>query len=297
MHNLMCGKAPRLRAKQTYVAIQAYIDDSRTDGEVLVLAGFIARSAAWDVFSLEWERALQQKGLEEFKASEWGVSDVEIEKQGFFYRIIEQHVAATLAVAVPIPALEKVAKEFGGVLIDFNPYLFAFKAMVNLVAQNQHDLMSASEPIDFLFDEQQGEKDLIVKAWDMYKSSIPMRERKVTGSPPRFLNSKTHMPVQAADLAAWWHRKWFRENRSIRGWPYPWKELKPLGYLKFSFEEAEYRENFEALSDHRVAIDYTWNGKFIGRAWAEISFQEPYQVFDPFRQRPDPKLPSSASDY
>ncbi len=223
------------------MALQAYIDDSQTDKGALVLAGFISDVEKWASFSVEWKQHLDLAGLEEFKMAELGCGSPEIVAS--VYRIAEKHAIGIIACAVPIAPLEKVAAEFSNRPIDRNPYLFGFKAVVNLCAQYQHE-MGLTEPIDFLFDEKVGEQNIIHSGWKLYVKSVPVETRERTGAMPIFRNSKSLMPIQAADLIAWWYRRMFLAKGTMADWPFPWSEQKRLALMSFSFTEGDLRQNF-----------------------------------------------------
>jgi hypothetical protein len=245
------------------LVLQAFIDDSQTDGDVLVLAGFISDAIKWTSFSKEWAEHLKLAGLEEFKMSEFGLNEPEIVAS--FYRIAEKHALGTLACAVPIRPLEKVALEFSNDPMNRNPFLFGFKAVVNLCAQYQKD-MGVHQPIEFLFDEKTGEQSIIHNAWKIYVDSVPDDIRAVTGPMPIFRNSKSALPIQAADLIAWWYRRMFREHGKMSGWPFPWSEQRKLALMSFSFSEDDFRENFAAGIGARrntIKVTFTLNGQSV----------------------------------
>jgi hypothetical protein len=67
--------------------------------------------------------------------------------------------------------------------------------------------MGIEEPIDFIFDNQ-NEKTAILNGWDLYRASAPERIHKLLGAMPRFEDDEQFLPLQAADMLAWWCRKW-----------------------------------------------------------------------------------------
>jgi len=208
------------------------------------------------------ERAPETCKLSEFKMSDFGMNKTEIVAS--FYRIIERHALATIACAVPIDVLEKVAREFSDRPVDRNPFIFAFTAVVNLCAQSQHEL-NIHSPIDFIFDEKEGEQALIIAAWNYYVSMLPERERSVTGGTPIFRRSNIELPIQAADLCAWWYRKMYEETRLMSGWPFPWSERKRLASMNFSFNENDLRQTFESITNRliplaRMSVSFSWDG-------------------------------------
>ena len=68
----------------------------------------------------------------------------------------------------------------------------------------------------------------------------PDEVKRVTGSMPKFENSLLFPPIQAADLSAWWHRRFYLKSAKL-AWPYPWNEERPLARLHFWFDERDYR--------------------------------------------------------
>src|SRR6185437_369377 len=96
------------------MTLQAFIDDSAEAGQVLVLAGYISSADDWRVFSDEWQKRLDHAGWKRFKMSEVATGGPErMEIAGWFYRAIEEHVQAYIAVAVDIPALRRAVREVG----------------------------------------------------------------------------------------------------------------------------------------------------------------------------------------
>ena len=255
--------APAERESHTILVLQAFIDDSTTDGQVLVLAGFISTAIKWAEFTVEWTEHLRIANMEEFKMAEMGINNNEITAS--FYRIAEKHAVGVLACAVPIAPLAKVASEFSNRPIDRNPYIFGFKAIVSLCAQYQRE-MGMNEPIDFIFDEKVGEDSVIHQAWKFYVDSVPEEDRQVTGSMPIFRKSHIVKPIQAADLIAWWYRRMFLKTGNMGGWPYQWTEKKKLALMTFSFSEEDFRDNFVnsislSNSKRQITVAFSLNGQ------------------------------------
>ena len=260
---LVCGMSPALRENHTILVLQAHIDDSTSDGQVLVLAGFISTAIKWAEFTVEWDEYLRLANMTEFKMAEMGMNETEI--AAFFYRIAEKHALGVIACAVPIAPLAKVAGEFSNRPIDRNPYIFGFKAIVSLCAQYQRE-MGMNDPIDFIFDEKVGEDSVIHQAWKFYVDSVPEEDRQVTGSMPIFRKSHIVKPIQAADLIAWWYRRMFLNTGEMKGWPYPWTEKKKLALMTFSFSEEDFRDNFlNSISiirpKRQLTVSFSLNGE------------------------------------
>ena len=64
----------------------------------------------------------------------------EVERAGWFYRVIEDHVRAYVTIAVEIAALKQAVRDLD--MPDYleNPYVTAFRAIFDFTAQHQHEL-------------------------------------------------------------------------------------------------------------------------------------------------------------
>src|ERR1700746_1350220 len=71
--------------------------------------------------------------------------------------------------------------------------------------------MGMHEPIDFIFDNK-SEKEKVLTGWDWFISSLNPDMRKLVCPCPIFRKDEDFMPLQAADLWAWWVRKWFLDG-------------------------------------------------------------------------------------
>jgi hypothetical protein len=98
-----------------------------------------------------------------------------------------------------------------------NPYFFLFRGLVDGFHESREGLVPAiplSEKVDFIFDNQT-EKGFILEAWEGYLKNQESRDlRQYYGATPRFEDDKEFLPLQAADLWAWWVREWYEEDAS-----------------------------------------------------------------------------------
>ena len=67
--------------------------------------------------------------------------------------------------------------------------------------------------IDFIFDNR-SEKKEIISAWDETVEKTDDVIKGLIGATPRFENDREFLPLQAADLWAWWVREWYEEEES-----------------------------------------------------------------------------------
>ncbi|MEL6876672.1 MAG: DUF3800 domain-containing protein [Pseudomonadota bacterium] len=232
IRELVVGIAPSIARKRLLIPFQAYIDDSRDEGGTFVLAGHVATAEAWENFSREWEEALPMALLDErghyFKMSEMASLDERLERVPVFWRIIEENVLFSLSCKIRIDDFRKakerivISHEVGQKPIDTNwgmwalPYTIAFQALLDGFNHNREIIdeeLDPEQPIDFIFDEQLHEKKALLESWDAFIGSRKPEIRHRYGKTPIFRDDRDILPLQAADLWAWWVRKWYNEGR------------------------------------------------------------------------------------
>jgi hypothetical protein len=220
--------------------LHAYVDASGTgDPKFLIIAGHVAASEAWEDFSVAWEERLACAKLPYFKMNQMKRRP---EIAGWFYRLIGEHdIPAAIACVVKTDEIRDVelSIRFSDNITNpnsaTNPYYWAVKYMVGIVAQYQTEL-GFIEPIDFIFDDET-EKEKIISSWNILKNAAEPRIFKFLGDTPIYRDDKKTMPLQAADLYAWWVLKWVRDG--VVGWekeiPFPWEKKKSLKRLTALF--------------------------------------------------------------
>jgi len=94
-----------------------------------------------------------------------------------------------------------------------NPYYLAFRLLLDHfhIHPVPMENIPAGEPVDFIFDERT-EKKFILAAWDEIVERLSDEVKHPLGSTPRFENDQKFLPLQAADLWAWWVREWYEED-------------------------------------------------------------------------------------
>lgn len=78
-----------------------------------------------------------------------------------------------------------------------------------------NNLIPASKPVQFFFDESEHKK-LILSTWKSFAQSVPDDWRHLYANTPKFGDDKVHLPLQAADLWAWWVRKRYEQGERDR---------------------------------------------------------------------------------
>lgn len=208
----------------------AYVDDSGSDpnDKVYMLAGVVLPAEQWSSLSKDWQRLMEMPPrLEYFKASSVGDRDKGPFKDftGLQRREIVEKLVAALAALHPLTVSVSVSWE---VFHEFrlkhalagvfgNPYHFLYYNMIRMGAEL---CLKESQPmpIDFVFDEHNKIGDGVRDLYDYFKDHAPVEWIRVLGKRPAFADEKCCVPLQAADLVAWYQR------RKVAGNLNPWQE-------------------------------------------------------------------------
>jgi hypothetical protein len=208
------------------MGLQAYIDDSY-DGDLFVLAGHVAPAESWSQFKRNWEFLLPTGTLNKynryhFKMVEMAQSEERMARFIPFYRVIEFFVPLSVSISLRPADLEIASGrlwvpgvgnpiEYEGFRHLKNKYIVAFFTLMDAFHRDRAKFkqqIPEESPVDFFFDEQ-AEKKLILSGWDTFLAADRRAEsRHLYGNKPRFENDEEFLPLQAADLWAWWIREW-----------------------------------------------------------------------------------------
>lgn len=217
------GMAPDRAVRRPFMVLQAFIDDSHSDG-IFVLGGHVATDESWAKFSEEWERllplgTLAPNGRYHFKMKEMAATPERMARVPAFFRVIEKHVMLSLHIKIGLRDLERAKARLWAPLrkIDWgffqNPYLVAWRCLLDHMHGPAsrpiiEEVLPAGKKINFVFD-QQTEKKFILPIWDEFVATRPDSYRATIGSTPRFEDDQEFLALQAADFWAWWSRKWY----------------------------------------------------------------------------------------
>lgn len=233
--------------------LQAYADASTAHDELFVLAGYIAPAEKWAQFSDEWQAELDRppNRLAVFKMKDQAKRHPRRAER--FYRVIERHVTMAVSVSVCIPDLREVVDEahwppqLDNVEQLKNPYFYAFQMMMSGFGDNQESA-GIREPVNFIFDDQT-EREVIYKNWAGLKASLTGDAARLLGDDPVFEDDEKALPLQAADLWAWWIRHWAVSGdlgpRS--GLDFPWKAERDILRLGLDSTKDDIRINLERV--------------------------------------------------
>lgn len=245
--------------------LQAFIDDSYTPGGEFVLGGHIASAEAWANFAKDWEQMLPYGVLNKnnrfhFKMKEMAQTPERLSRVGAFYRIIEEHALMSISCRINIAELKRARERIHvpGLSIDWdflgNPFMVAFRSLMDMFHSHRSKLAEVvpqDQKVDFIFDNQ-SEKKIIDAGWDDYIANRPPESKDLYGARPRFEDDNDFLPLQAADLWAWWVREWHeagapeRMERPDFG---TWKEQKSRPKLAISFNEDQHRRCYSKIDE------------------------------------------------
>jgi hypothetical protein len=249
LHFAKAGTPSRELGLAERTSLQAFVDGSGTgDPRALIIAGYIAATETWTALSNEWRAHLDDLKMSCFKMS---ATTSRPEIGASFYRIIEKHnVLGGISITVDTAGLRKVVREvvppedIKAQKLE-NPYFFAVRGLVlGLAALHREIGISAS--VDFVFDEDT-EKGGFLSVWPFVVKDATDEIRKMLGATPAYGRDDLLMPLQAADLLAYWIRDWHLAGRpeAKMSSPFPWQPKKRMNYLHMLIGEEEARKSFE----------------------------------------------------
>jgi hypothetical protein len=269
------------------MALKAFMDDSADENGIYVLAGHIATAGVWVEFTKEWEEMLPRGTLNKdnrfhFKMSEMAMNSERMERVGSFFRILERHDIYSVSCKINIAELKRAMSRIWvlGYSVDWGPYDRPFIVTFRVMMDYLHDRrelfpsLPMDEKIDFIFDSQ-SEKGIIYAAWDDYLLSKSPESRNRYGATPRFEDDNEFLPIQAADLWAWWVRKWYKdgnltdrlgddESISVKGIV---ESNKPHRAIFISYSEDQLAKTFKSIASAMLPNEVIYDSGFSGIVW------------------------------
>ncbi|HWE87261.1 MAG TPA: DUF3800 domain-containing protein [Terracidiphilus sp.] len=212
-----------------FIAITAYVDDSGSEpsSKIFVLGG-VALPAGWCArLSEEWKAILDAAPtVEYFKASEvWDhkkgpfreLTDKERETKVF---ALAECLCDLHPLAVSCSVGWDIFRDFRGrcVLPEYarDPYFFLFYRLIVLMIQMGQRAANPT-PVDFIFDEQNKLWDQVISWFPQFRATLPSTMLSYLGKDPEKDDEKTCLPLQAADMFAWYERR-----NALASLPWQW---------------------------------------------------------------------------
>jgi Protein of unknown function (DUF3800) len=214
---LVDGFPAHVRQRRLLMNLRAYIDDSGLNqAPVSVLAGWIAPTWRWADFADEWKAALEMKPfLQYFKMSEamslsgqfsgWSEASRNFRIR-YLANLIKEYGLIGVGTVVPHDLYQEIF--VGRTRKDFDvPYFLMFHGLMAGIVSEFLRVRPDLEQIDFIFDDQPGQMAKLSAEWIKFKNVAPPQYKRLLGDPPIFRNDKTTLPLQAADMHAWYVRQ------------------------------------------------------------------------------------------
>ncbi|MGE0652189.1 MAG: DUF3800 domain-containing protein [Alphaproteobacteria bacterium] len=236
--------------------LKFFIDESYTPGGIFIMGGQILDSGAVGEFSSEWQKILpshgcdrRKDGVRHFKMAQMAMEG-RMNNVPAFAKIVEQYATALISLKFNIDELESARARIcipgntrgidWGVLAT--PYRIAFMCLMDMFNAREKwqvkELPSDSVVIPF-FDETT-EKSVILRAWSDLVESKPEHRRQFYVE-PQFKDDTEMLPLQGADLWAWWVRRWYEDGtpEKVGGFDIGlWRGTRSdLPKLNFTFDE------------------------------------------------------------
>ena len=246
--------------------LKAFVDDSR-ENPVFLLGGYVAPAEMWAVFSERWREVLEiPPRLNYLKMKEACACRGEFEgwseqrrdeRLTLLHDVIEECASAAFVLAFDSNKFKKAFAPLGKLgKKNLNPYYFATSRLMVSLAQSQEEL-GLQGPIKFIFDDQLTEERHVVEAWDWawtVAKPDPPNLRDIIGGAPSFEDDKRSLPLQAADMIAWWMRRRFvalaKGHEPIAP---PWISSRASRVPAVAFQYNEQQLRDEALAIQRRA--------------------------------------------
>jgi Protein of unknown function (DUF3800) len=197
--------------------MQGYVDDSggKGQGKVFILSSLFADAEEWAAISDQWDICLKESpSIRYFKMYEADQCNGEFrgflsherdEKLKKLCRIINTPKITELSLTLDLEDFSTMwAPQLGRPACE--PYFIPFQFM-NQIAGHEVLRQGKTEPCEIFFDEQVifGPR---AKAWyPIVKASAEPHVRAVMPVEPFFRSDRETLPLQAADLTAWMHRR------------------------------------------------------------------------------------------
>jgi len=205
------------------MGLTTYVDDSGSDpsSPVYVLGEVCLPSSWWDEHvSPEWSGVLKATPpIPYFKASE--VWEKDVEKESAWVTLEpSQRRRKVYALVDVLTTYHPLVFSFQLNWSDFkefkktyslppgkdDPYFYLYYGAITL--QARWGIREANPtPVDFVFDNQNQVGKLVREWYPFFKSKCPPEIQERLGNLPKFDDEKTCVPLQCADMFAWYARR------------------------------------------------------------------------------------------
>jgi hypothetical protein len=253
--------------------IRAFVDDS-SDGNVSLLAGWVADYAEWERFSQRWIEVLKERPkIDYFRHHEaktdpptgqfenWTKEQIE-SKMTKLVEVICEHEMYGAVVGLKLDTHWKAfgssvlsRKQLQSVLKLVYPYHFCFFAFTASVLQIERERGNHDRRVDFIFDEQGQLLKTCVEVYREFKAIFPEELKDLAGVVSE-ADDKHVAALQAADLLVGQMVTQFRL-------PQPEAFFQKMVTCHKVFSSTAYVPKFETIPDIISELNVTWSTKRI----------------------------------
>jgi hypothetical protein len=208
---------------QRIMGLTTYVDDSGSDpsSPVYVLGGVCLPSSWWEEHvSPEWSGVLKDTPpIPYFKASEVWEKDIEKEsawaslepsrrrrKVDALVDVLTTYHPLTFSFQLNWSDFKDFKNTYSLPLGKDDPYFYLYYGAI--ILQARWGIREANPtPVDFVFDNQNQVGKLVSEWYPVFKSKCSSEIQRRLGNIPRFDDEKTCVPLQCADMFAWYARR------------------------------------------------------------------------------------------
>jgi len=219
----------------------AYVDDSGSEPSqpVYVLGGLILPDTTWSIFSADWDHVLQSSpAIDYFKASEvWDrekgqfanfTTQERIDKVNSFADVVFEYKPLAIACRLEWPIFEKFRAAYPLIEELNDPYVFLFFACITRMVILAQDVPKFGK-VNFVFDDQNKIGRNVQLWYQIFYARCTERVRALL-SPnlPVFEDEKLTLPLQGADMFAWYRRRSVLNSLGRESHKRLWARFEPM---------------------------------------------------------------------
>lgn len=256
------------------VAMQAFIDDSCIGQSPLYcLAGVVAPASYWPGFSQRWQAVLGTPPSIPY----WKTSNAMTKKGPIFDplsaddRNVKLRNLVGLINQLPIIKFAVTTRHvdycevFGRKKISFNAWGLLSTVITQSIASFLDGFQSTAgigelESLDIIFDSQPEQMEEVAAGWKRYYEDAPDWYKRFLAKPPIFRDEKEFIPIQAADLLAWYVRRRILVNNGMAA---PATDMPPFDHLTLVHVNLT-RDELYSIRDYAIGTEI---GRVVGNHW------------------------------
>ena len=220
---LVCGFPSRIRKNRCMVILQGFVDDSgSTDGNVFVLAGFLATAERWEQFSDDFlgicnrePKTPKFKMRKAIRLNEYRWTESQRDQRiGELVDLIRNKAMYRIDAVTARPNYERIVK--GNIPAEIDSIYFVLFFNVILATCRLMDLENLEGTVDFVFDNQGATIEAECVRWYNWIKSHPLVSPEVKrrlGSTPIFRDDDVVLALKSADIFAWQIRRHLNEEQ------------------------------------------------------------------------------------